>query len=91
MHNIYICFQTQMLISNKILRVFAKTSFMSLQEILNEDEMLISHFKTDPIERVKKMSKRELDILLRRIQYLYIPDQDADTKTLISTPTQAEL
>ena len=75
----------------KILRQYQATSFKSLQDIEKEDESLIGHLKMDCLQKVRNMDKRDLETLLSRIAYLYIPDGDADTKTLCNNPTQAEL
>ena len=75
----------------KILRQYQSTSFKSLHDIEKEDENLFAHFKKDCLEEVKNMDKRQLETLLNRIAYLYIPDGEATTKTLCNNPTQAEL
>jgi len=75
----------------KILRQYQSTSFKSLHDIEKEDETLIAHFKKDCLQQVKNMDKRQLETLLNRIAFLYVPDSEATTKTLCNNPTQAEL
>ena len=75
----------------KILRQYQYTSFQSLHDVEKEDKNLIAHLKMDCISEVKKMDKRQLETLLDRIAFLYIPDSEATTKTLCNNPTQAEL
>ena len=66
-------------------------SFRTLLQLEEYDEGLISHLKWDPIEKVKKMSKEEMNTLLGRIEYLFVPPVDADAKKLINTPCQFSL